>query len=88
MSTDPFSTSVRDYKANLLDITTAMGPADITQIEGDSKYRAQVQHAPGSGTLFVVFDCGNADSPVSNPDVCQAFYLATDQTMLSKNILH
>ena len=86
VSNDPYATSVRDYKANTLDITNKIGPSDAIQLQGDATYRKQFQHSPGSITIFVVFDCGNTDSPVSNQEIRQALYLATDQTALCQTV--
>lgn len=87
ITADPFSTSVKDYEANQLDVTDEIGPADITRVKGDPTYSKQLHHFAWSGTAFVAFDCGNTDSPVSKPEFRQALYLATDQTSICQNVL-
>ncbi|HET8628337.1 MAG TPA: peptide ABC transporter substrate-binding protein [Thermomicrobiales bacterium] len=87
VSADPFTTSVKDYEANALDVTDEIGPADITRLTNDATYSKQLHHFAWSGTAFVVFDCGNTASPVSKPEVRQALYLATDHQTLTRDVL-
>jgi len=87
ISADPFSTSVKDYEANTLDVTDEIGPADITRVKSDPTYSKQLHHFAWSGTAWVAFDCGNTDSPVSKPAFRQALYLATDHQSITQNVL-
>jgi oligopeptide transport system substrate-binding protein len=87
ISADPFSTSVKDYEANAIDVTDEIGPADITRVKSDATYSKQLHHFSWSGTAFVAFDCGNTNSPVSKPEFRQALYLATDQVSLNRDVL-
>ena len=87
ISADPFTTSVKDYEANAIDITDEIGPADITRVKSDATYSQQLHHFAWSGTAFVAFDCGNTASPVSKPEFRQALYLATDLQSLTTNVL-
>lgn len=87
ISADPFSTSVKDYEANAIDITDEIGPSDITRVKSDPTYSKELHHYVWSGTAFVAFDCGNTASPVSKADFRQALYLATDQKTLCQSVL-
>jgi oligopeptide transport system substrate-binding protein len=84
---DPFRTSLPAFENNELDATDQIQPADIARVRSDPTLSKQLHKYRWSGTAMMVCDTTNTKSPLSNPKVRQALYLAIDHNRIAANVL-
>jgi len=87
LTDDPFRTSLPAYENNELDVTDQIQPADIVRVRGDATLGKEIHKFRWSGTAMLFCDTTNTKSPLSNPKVRQALYLATDHTRIANDVL-
>ncbi len=87
LTDDPFRTSLPAYENNELDVTDQIQPADIARVRNDPTLAKQLHKFRWSGTAMVFCDTTNTKSPLSNPKVRQALYLAIDHNRIANNVL-
>jgi len=87
LTDDPFRTSLPAYENNELDVTDQIQPADIMRVRSDPVLSKEIHKFRWSGTAALFCDTTNTKSPLSNPKVRQALYLAIDHTRIANDVL-
>jgi len=87
LTDDPFRTSLPAYENNELDVTDQIQPADIMRVRNDPVLSKEMHKYRWSGTAMMFCDTTNTKSPLSNPKVRQALYLATDHPRIANDVL-
>ena len=87
LTDDPFRTSLPAFENNELDVTDQIQPADIVRVRNDATLGKQLHKYRWSGTAMLFCDTTNTKSPLSNPKVRQALYLAMEHTRIAHDVL-
>ncbi|MGN6697336.1 MAG: peptide ABC transporter substrate-binding protein, partial [Thermomicrobiales bacterium] len=75
------------YEQGALDVVTSLAPDDLRRAKTDPVLSKELYLLPASGAGFIVFDCGNAQSPVARQAFRQAVYTAINRERLCAGAL-